>query len=210
MILIGQYDSPFVRRVAIAMRRYGMAYEHRTWAVFGDADKIAAHNPLRRVPTLILEGGETLVESWAILDAIDEMVGPDRALLPASGPVRRDGMRIAALATGFADKSGSLYHESLFRSSPSEFWMARCRSQMTGTLDVLESDRGRRTSPWWLGEALSHADIAVACALRFTQEAHPGFVDQARWPRLSHDAARAEALEEFRAVYQPFVVRLRA
>ena len=41
MILIGQYDSPFVRRVAIAMRRYGIAYEHRPWSVFGDADKIA-------------------------------------------------------------------------------------------------------------------------------------------------------------------------
>jgi glutathione S-transferase len=30
MILIGQYDSPFVRRVAIAMNLYAIAYEHRT------------------------------------------------------------------------------------------------------------------------------------------------------------------------------------
>ena len=44
MILIGQYDSPFVRRVAIAMQLYGMPYEHRPWSVFGDADKIAAYN----------------------------------------------------------------------------------------------------------------------------------------------------------------------
>ena len=41
MILIGQYDSPFVRRVAIAMRLYGMPFEHRPWSVFGDAEKIA-------------------------------------------------------------------------------------------------------------------------------------------------------------------------
>jgi len=52
MFLIGQYDSPFVRRVAIAMRFYGIAYEHRPWSTFGDADKIAPYNPLRRVPTL--------------------------------------------------------------------------------------------------------------------------------------------------------------
>ena len=29
MILIGQYDPPFVRRVGIAMHLYRIAYEHR-------------------------------------------------------------------------------------------------------------------------------------------------------------------------------------
>ena len=43
MILIGQYDSPFVRRVAIAMRLYGIAFEHKPWSTFGDADKIAPY-----------------------------------------------------------------------------------------------------------------------------------------------------------------------
>ena len=61
VILIGQYDSPFVRRVAIAMRLYGMPFEHRPWSVFGDAEKIAAYNPLMRVPTLVLNTGEALV-----------------------------------------------------------------------------------------------------------------------------------------------------
>ena len=52
MILIGQYDSPFVRRVAIALRLYGIAFEHRPWSTFGDAEKIAPYNPLRRVPMM--------------------------------------------------------------------------------------------------------------------------------------------------------------
>jgi Glutathione S-transferase, N-terminal domain len=52
MILIGQYDSPFVRRVAIALRLYGLPFEHRPWSTFGEGDKIAPFNPLRRVPTL--------------------------------------------------------------------------------------------------------------------------------------------------------------
>ena len=40
MILIGQYDSPFVRRVAITLKIYGLAYDHRPWSVWGDAEKI--------------------------------------------------------------------------------------------------------------------------------------------------------------------------
>lgn len=85
MFLIGQYDSPFVRRVAIAMRLYGIPFEHRPWSTFGDADKIAPYNPLRRVPTLVLDSGEALIESTAILDYLDETVGPDKAMLPARG-----------------------------------------------------------------------------------------------------------------------------
>jgi glutathione S-transferase len=53
MILIGQYDSPFVRRVGIAMRLYDLAFEHQAWSTFGEGDKIAPFNPLRRVPTLV-------------------------------------------------------------------------------------------------------------------------------------------------------------
>ncbi len=80
MLLIGQYDSPFVRRVAIAMRLYGIAYEHRPWSTFGDAETIAPYNPLRRVPTLVLDNGETLIESMAILDYVDELARePDKA-----------------------------------------------------------------------------------------------------------------------------------
>jgi glutathione S-transferase len=208
MILIGQYDSPFVRRVAIALRIYGLAFEHRPWSVFADAERIAKYNPLRRVPTMILESGSVLVESWAILDYIDELVGPDRSLLPERGPLRREALRVIALATGFADKAVSLQLETFLRKAPSDLWIARCRSQITETLDMLEADRAKRLNTWWLGDALSHADIAVGCALCYTREAHPNLFDATRWPRLAEHAASCDALDEFKAIYQPFLVRL--
>jgi glutathione S-transferase len=210
MILIGQYDSPFVRRVAIAMRRYGIGYEHRPWGVYSDGDAIAAYNPLRRVPTLVLDDGQVLIESSVILDFLDETVGETRALFPARGPVRRDGLKIAALATGFADKSVSLFLETFFRPAPSELWITRCKTQIAETLDVLESDRARRSSAWWLGETLTHADVAVGCALRYLSEAHPNFFVPARWPKLAEHSAECEALPEFRAIYQPFQVSVRS
>src|SRR5277367_5893296 len=132
MILIGQYDSPFVRRVAIAMKRYGLSYEHRPWSVWADAEELGRVNPLRRVPVLVLDDGTALVESASILDALDDLVGEERALLPRRGPVRRDGLRIASLATGAADKAVSLLYEKVLHPAghASPVWVERCEAQI--------------------------------------------------------------------------------
>jgi glutathione S-transferase len=209
-VLIGQYDSPFVRRVAIALRRYGIDYEHRPWSVWSDADRLAQVNPLGRVPVLITGEGEALVESAAILEALDEAAGPDRALLPRSGTRRQEGLRLCALATGVGDKAVSLFYEPLLREGPSQLWIDRCRSQIHRTLDVLEADRVLRPAPYWFGDTLGHVDITVACVLRFAGEANPGLIDPARWPALAAHAARCEALDDFRAVSQPVTVTVKA
>jgi glutathione S-transferase len=202
MILIGQYDSPFVRRVAIALRLYGLPFEHRPWSTFGDADRIAPFNPLRRVPTLLLEGGEALIESTAILDYIDELVGPEKAMIADSGPQRRQSLKICALGSGLADKAVSLIYERVLRKDQLQLWVDRCQAQIGGVLDVLESERGAVAAPWWFGERIGHADIMVACALRFTGEAHPALFGAARYPALSAHAARCEALPAFVEIVQ--------
>ena len=202
MILIGQYDSPFVRRVAIAMRLYGFAYEHRPWSTFGDADKLAAFNPLRRVPTLMLDDGEVLIESFVVLDYLDELAGPAKAMVAASGEARRKALKVCALATGLADKAVSLLYERILHKETSDVWIARCRAQVSGVLEVLEKDRAGRASPFWFGDAINHADIAVACALRFVREAHTGVFDTVRCPALT---AHCEALPPFQEIVQPLI-----
>jgi glutathione S-transferase len=209
MILIGQFDSPFVRRVGVALALFDFAFEHRPWSVWADADALALINPLRRVPTLILDGGEVLIESGAILDALDEMAGPERAMLPRSGPDRRRGLKVSALATGLGDKAVSLFYESLLHDAPSQAWIDRCHAQITDVLTGLEMDRARSPSPWWLGATISHADIAAACALRLTREAHPGLFDASRWPRLAAHSDTCEAMDAFQAVCQPLTVTMR-
>src|SRR5258706_5849852 len=103
MILIGQYDSPFTRRVAIALKLYGLAFEHRPWSTFGDADKIAPFNPLRRGPTLVFEDGGGLIESTAILDYFHEVVGASQAVIAESRAGSRHCFENFALATGLGD-----------------------------------------------------------------------------------------------------------
>jgi glutathione S-transferase len=203
MILIGQYDSPFVRRVAIAMRLYGLPFEHRPWSTFGDADKIAPYNPLRRVPTLVLDGGEALMESTAILDYLDELVGAEKAMIPESGPERRHALKVCALGSGLGDKAVSLIYERVLRKDQSKLWVERCEAQIGGVLDVLEKERAAIASPYWFGARIGHADIAVACVLRFTGEAHPQLLDAARHPALAAHAAHCEALPPFQEIAQP-------
>jgi glutathione S-transferase len=207
MFLIGQFDSPFVRRVAIALELYGIEYRHEPWSTWGDAEKIARYNPLRRVPTLVLDDGECLLESQAILDALDELFDRERALIPAAGPLRRAHLRVTALATGLADKAVSLFYERLLHPEASVKWEERCRAQIGGVLVTLESDRAARTATYWFGPDLAHADIAVACALRFMQEAHPGAFDLRQFPSLAAHAARCEALPVFQKISQPFFVQ---
>jgi glutathione S-transferase len=207
VILIGQYDSPFVRRVAIAMRLYGMPFEHRPWSVFGDAEKIAAYNPLMRVPTLVLNTGETLVESFAIIDALDQLAPPALLMMPPAGAERREAMRVCALATGLADKALSLVYETVIHKRATQAWVERCRSQISGALRELEMSRMLHPTEWWFGNGIGHADVTVGCVLRFLGEAHPGLFDLADgWPLLAAHAARCESLEPFQEIQQPFHV----
>jgi glutathione S-transferase len=206
MMLIGQYDSPFVRRVAVAMKTYALPYEHKPWSVWGETEKIAAYSPLLRVPTLVMDDGEVLTESGAILAILDDIVGPERATLTRSGKAGRDLQRLSAFAAGAAEKAVSLLYERKLRETVFPLWADRCRAQVNGTLDLLEAERAKRTTPWLFDEALSHADVVLATMLRFVAEALPDEVDLRSRPALKAHSERAEALAVFQDASQPFVL----
>lgn len=205
MILIGMFDSPFVRRVAVSMKLLGLGFEHRNWSVGKDQASIREFNPLGRVPTLVLDNGEVLLESSAILDHLDQEAGPEAALLPIAGPLRRRGLNLMALATGAAEKGIAQIYEVQFRPPEKrhEPWVQRCREQMQGALRLL--DRAcAEVAPghWLLGKALSQADITVACMVTLLSDAlrlAPG-----DYPALTALVARCEALPEFKSVHVPY------
>lgn len=209
MILIGQYDSPFVRRVAIAMTLYGQAFSHRPWSTFGEGDKIAAYNPLRRVPTLILEDGRVIIESAYILDWLDEQVrAADNGIAPliaASGPARQTTLYYAALATGLADKAVALFYEKVLHDVHSPVWLERCQTQLAAVLDQLEALRTDARRRWLQGDTMTHADIALGCALRHAREAHGDAIAWGNWPALAFHSAQCEEMEVFKAIQQPFI-----
>ena len=205
MILIGMYDSSYTRRVAIAMALYGIAFEHRAWSVGRDFDRIRQYNPLGRAPALVLDDGEVLTESAMMLDYLDDTVGSARALLPAGGLARRDAQRLIALATGAIDKALLIVLERIFRPAHmhSDAWLARCRLQVEGALGELDKACASRAGHAWLvGDAMTHADIAVTCFATHLREALP--LDLAPWPALRAHVDRCGALPVFRDHYVPF------
>jgi glutathione S-transferase len=197
MILVGQYDSPYVRRVAVSLRVLGFAYEHDTRSVFGDFDAMRKVNPLGRIPSLVLDGGEVLIDSAAILDWLDQTVGPERALLPHAGAERRRALRLIALATGAIDKLGAAAYERLIRPSALRWpeWIERCRTQGVGAISALAAE------PWPPARALDQAQITTACMIRYVRMADPELLPPSRFPTLDALSDRCEAHPAFRATW---------
>ena len=112
-------------------------------------------------------------------------------------------MRICALAIGLGDKGVSLLYERVLRKEAARnSGSSAARRRSRGVLEVLEKERAAVKTPYWFGESIGHADIMVACVLRFTGEAHPALFD-ARYPALKAHAARCEALPPFEEIVQP-------
>jgi glutathione S-transferase len=205
MILIGQYDSPFTRRVGIALTLYDLPFEQQPWSVFSDADKIRPYNPLTRVPTLILDDGDVLIESSAIIDYVDGLVPAERRMYPQAEPARHRALKVSALATGMSDKAVALFYEQQLHKTVSDVWVARCRGQILGALAMLEADRAPRRSDYWFGDRIGHADITVACVLRHMNDAHPGLVSMKDHPALKAHCERLEAMPVFQTISQTFI-----
>ncbi|HEX3347506.1 MAG TPA: glutathione S-transferase family protein [Acetobacteraceae bacterium] len=197
MILVGQYDSPFVRRVAVSLRVLGFAYEHDTRSVFADFDAMRRVNPLGRIPSLILGDGETIIDSAAILDWLDETVGPERALVPLAGAERRRVLRGIALASGAIEKAGAAAYERLIRPIAYRWpeWIERCRSQAAGAIAALAVE------PWPTTARLDQAQITTACMIRYMRMTDPDLLPPGRHPRLDALSTGCEGRPEFQATY---------
>jgi glutathione S-transferase len=202
MILVGQYDSPFVRRVAISLRVLGFDYEHDKRSVFGDFDSMRQTNPVGRIPSLILDDGTVLVDSSVILDYLDEQVGPERALIPRSGLARLRTLHRVALASGAIDKAGAAAYERLLRPKQYQWpdWIARLKTQASGAIAALATESWPEDAP------LDQAQITTACLLRYVQMTSPDLAPPDRYPALAALAARCERRPEFQATFPPDVV----
>nr|WP_246423804.1 glutathione S-transferase family protein [Roseospira goensis] len=191
-MLIGRDLSPYTRRVAVTLRVLGLAHERLPLATATQQDEIRVYNPLGRVPALRLNDGTVLIDSAAILDYLDEQVGPDRALIPPAGPARRRVLQHCALLTGAMDKAVIAYYERTRRPEDKihQPTVAGNERQVADGLAAAEAERPEGGG-WLLGGSRpTQADITAMVTLPFLAIVLPHLVGPGRHPRLEALVAR--------------------
>ena len=140
----------------------------------------------------MLDDGEVLIESSAILDTLDQMAG-DAALVPRSGPLRRRILQASALAQGVGEKAAAVVYERHFHPPGhiARDWELRSLVQTAAGLAELER---RIDGPWLCGDSLSHADVMAFCVLGYLRLRLPEVLVPGRHPGLEALEARVGAL----------------
>jgi glutathione S-transferase len=199
MKLVGRYDSPFVRRVGVSLHVHEQPFEHLALSPFSQAHEFRTYAPIGRMPALVLDDGETLIDSSAILDYLDEIAGPKLALLPPAGLERRRSLRILASATAACDKAVAINYERRRKTETIDVdWISRSRSQLDAALSDLEAFRLALLHD----QKLRQVEITAACAYAYVQRVEPDAVSCLRYPWLARLSAACEARPQFRACPQ--------
>ena len=198
MRLIGLFDSPYVRRVAISLRAMGLPFDHEPLSVFRDFDRFAAVNPIVKAPTLIADDGTMLIDSTLILDYLDRVALPGRRLVPEDPAAFLALQRIIGLALAACEKTVQIVYENKLRPAEKQYrpWLDRVEGQLLAAYDLLEAAYAAMPA----ATRLMQADITAAVAWRFTAGVLPGVIAPARCPALAALSAEAEARPEFLSV----------
>lgn len=174
MKLFSSPPSPFVRKARITAAMKGLADQIEIVPADtnppGNAE-LLTHNPVGKIPALVLADGTRLFDSRVICEYLDAngAAGTPR-LFPADGPERWRTLTLGALADGLADAGVLIVYEARFRppEQHNAGWLARQQGKVDSALDYLEAN-----PPRW-GAHPTYEHIALACALGHFDFRHGG------------------------------------
>lgn len=183
MKLLASKTSPFARKVRIAFAEKKIEYtlvEQNPWEA---GNVVSDHNPLGKVPVLVLEDGTNLFDSRVIVEYID-LISPVSRLIPEPTRQRILVKRWEALGDGLMDAAVGARLETMRpRRQQSLANIERQLGKMRAAVDTMARDLADRT--WCNGEAYSLADIATGVALGYLDFRHPEFVWRDSAPNLA-------------------------
>jgi glutathione S-transferase len=110
--------SPFARKVRISAIELGLIDRIQfvpATVVPGQAnDEYSRINPLKKLPALILDNGDVVIDSYVIVEYLDELAGGGK-LIPASGPNRWKVKSDHSLLQGMLDSMLLCRYERMVR-----------------------------------------------------------------------------------------------
>ena len=184
MKLLASLASPYTRKVRIVLAEKRIECELQIVDVQPVDNAVNAHNPLGKIPTLLLDDGTPLYDSRVIAEFLDS-VSPFSRLLPDDRRERIQVRRWEALADGVLDAGLLVRYESLRdKEQRSAAWSDKQVARMRRAMAQMTEDLGEKA--WCHGERYSLADIALGCCLGWLAFRRPGEVDwHAEYPALA-------------------------
>ena len=179
MKLLSSTASPYTRKVRIVLAEKKIECE-----IQPVENPVNAHNPLGKIPTLILDDGSALYDSRVIVEFLDGK-SPIGRLIPEDLRERVAVRRWEALADGVLDAGLLVRYESLRDATErSNAWTDKQLARIRRGMAEMAGGLGERA--WCHGERYSLADIAVGCCLGWLGFRKPGDVDwHAEYPSLA-------------------------
>jgi len=175
MKLLGSTASPFARKVRIVLAEKKIDCDLEQVDVQPVDNPVNAHNPLGKIPALVLDDGTALYDSRVIVEFLDS-VSPISRLIPEDLRNRVAVRRWEALADGVLDAGLLVRYESLReKKEQSPAWSAKQLARMRRGMAQMQSDLAGRA--WCHNGRYSLADIAVGCCLGWLDFRKPGAVD---------------------------------
>ncbi len=189
--LISATPSPYARKVRIALAEKGIPFELLTEVPWDSTTATPKHNPLEKLPVLILPDGGSVYESRFILEWI-EVKHPTPPMLPDDADARLAARKVEVVADGVCDACVLMFWE---RHRPEEqrstAWVARQQRKVDGGLRALAEWAGDRE--WVVGDRFGLADIATGTLVRYLDVRFPTLPWRERHPNL---AALSDRLEQ--------------
>ena len=197
MQLISATPSPFARKIRIILHEKAIPFELRTEVPWNDDTTLPLHNPLEKLPVLVLDDGTTVYESAYIAEWLERR-HPHPPLLPQDDDGILAHKRLEVLAGGVCDAMVLIFFERQrppgARSAP---WLARQQRKVEGGL--AETARLIAAGPHAVGARFGLGDIAAGCMLGYLDLRLPELDWRGCHPALADYHARLEERPSFRA-----------
>lgn len=196
MTVYGAPLSPFVRKVCLCLIEKGLDYELEVVMPFGQPDWYRELNPLGRIPAFS-DGDLKLADSSVICQYLEER-HPERKPLYGVDAQQRAKVRwlekyadyeLAPLCT-FTVFRNRVLKATMGQPCDEEKVQQALRDKLPSHFDYLEATLN--DAPYFLGEQLSMADLALASQL-LNMEHGGETLDAARWPKLMAHYQRLKA-----------------
>jgi len=195
MKLIGSHTSPFARKARIVLAEKKIDYEFELDNPWLPDAKAARHNPLGKVPVLVLDDGGTLFDSRVIVEFLDN-VSPILRLIPAENRERIEVRRWEALADGVIDAAVLArlenQREPKLRSAA---WIERQMGKVATGLAAMDADLGEKL--WCAGTGYTLADIAVGTCLGWLDFRFPQLDWKTKHANLARQLAKLSERQSF-------------